>query len=99
MHEPPSTPRNGPLVDQPTWRGVLAVYAVMAAVPLSLFTASNPLAGAAVVASLGALAVSARRTATLVECFNECQGFAFDVAGRVRITVAHPSNSDGCQPA
>lgn len=99
MYQPPSESRDSPLVDQPTWRSVLAAYAVMAAVPLSLFAVSNPLAGTAVFASLGALAVGARRTATLVECFHECQGFAFDVAGRVRITVAQPSSGDRCQPS
>lgn len=99
MYQPSSDPRDGPLVDQPTWRGVLAAYVAIATVPLALFAVSNPLAGAGVVASLGVLAVGARRTATLVECFHECQGFAFDVAGRVRITVAHPSSGDRCQPS
>lgn len=67
---------------------------MIAAIPASLWIVSRPLAGTAVLAAVAGLVVGARRTYRLARCFRDCQGFAFDVAGRARITVARTPTDD-----
>lgn len=95
MTRPPGTRyRTGP--QEPTWRSILAAYAVAAAIPALFWLVSYPLAGVAAIAAIVALRAGARRTAGLVRCFRECRGIAFDLGGRVRITVTNPSVDDPC---
>jgi hypothetical protein len=63
-------------------------YALAAAIPLSLWAISRPLPGAVAVAAVGGLFVAARRVRRLVRCLRDCRGFAVDLFGSVRITVA-----------
>jgi xanthosine utilization system XapX-like protein len=63
-------------------------YALAAAIPLSLWAISRPLPGAVAVVAVGGLFVAARRVRRLVRCLRDCRGFAVDLFGSVRITVA-----------
>ena len=95
MYRPPSDPhdpRDRFAPTRPTWRSVLASYALVAAVPLLLWAAVHPLAGGVILAGAVGLAVAARRALGLLRCFRDCPGFAV-VAGPVRIAVT-PARAD-----
>lgn len=94
MHEPPSTPRRRRAFDHPSWRGLLASYALAAAFPLALWAVSRPLAGTVVLAATAGLYVGARRAAELVRCLHDCGAFTFDLVGNVRVTVAQAHVDD-----
>lgn len=87
MYVPPLDPRDGPAINQPTSRGLLVIYAAMIAFPLLLWIVSQPLAGSVVLVTIVVSAISARRAAKLARCFHDCGGFAFDLGGRVRISI------------
>ncbi|QLG61668.1 hypothetical protein HUG12_07980 [Halorarum salinum] len=82
------------MIDQPTWRSVLVSYAAMAAIPLSLWAVSRPLAAVAVLAAAAALFVGVRRAPGLARCYRECRGIAFDLGGTVRVTIAWEPTRD-----
>jgi hypothetical protein len=67
---------------------------VVAAFPVIFFVASHPLPSAVVLTTAVGLVAAARRTARLVRCFYDCEGIAFDLGGRVRITVAQTPIDD-----
>lgn len=84
---PPTDLRHRPGPDRPTWRDILASYALAAAIPLSLWIVSRPLAGAVVLAAVAGLVVAARRAPGVTRCLRDCRGIAFDLGDAVRITV------------
>lgn len=94
MQRQPPDPRYRPAPEEPTWRGIFAAYAVVAAFPVIFFVASHPLPSAVVLTTAVGLVAAARRTARLVRCFYDCEGIAFDLGGRVRITVAQTPIDD-----
>jgi Flp pilus assembly protein TadB len=96
MFRPPKDSRDGPIVEQPTWQRVFVSYGMMAAVFLSLWLVSNPLAGVVALAASAVAVITVRRAAELARCFRDCGGFAFDLGGRVRITVAQPRTEEAC---
>lgn len=67
---------------------------MLAAIPTLLWVVSRPLAGTAALVAVAGLVVGVRRAYRLARCFRDCQGFAFDVAGRARITVARTPTDD-----
>lgn len=87
MYVPPIDPRDRSATKQPTWRNVLAAYALLAAIGLSLWAVSNPVAGAGVIVAIAGISLGARRVVELVRCLRECREFAFDFVGDVRVTV------------
>lgn len=87
---PPPDPRGRPVHKHPTWRSVLVSYALVAAIPLLLWVVSRPLAGTAAIAAVVGLSIGARRAYRLIRCVRDCQGLAFDLVGRVRITITRP---------
>lgn len=94
MLRPPLDPRDCPLIEQPTWRSILVSYALVAAVPLLLWVISQPLAGTVTLGTIAGLFVGGRRAYKLTRCFYDCQGFTFDLGGKVQITVAQISTAD-----
>lgn len=88
MRAPPLDPRDRPFVEQPTWRGILVSYALVAAVPLLLWVSSHQLAGAVTLALLAGLFVGGRGVFMLTRCFHVCQEFTVDLGGTAWITVA-----------
>ncbi|NHN61207.1 MULTISPECIES: hypothetical protein [Halorussus] len=96
MFTPPPSPRDRPALDRLTWTRVLVSYAVIAAIPFALWVVSRPMAGAVALASLAGLVVGARRVHALHQCFRDCRGFAFDLAGRVRVTITPPADDAAC---
>jgi hypothetical protein len=88
MQVPPPGPRYRPNAREPTLQSIVAAYAVAVAVPVLLWVGSNPLAGAATLAVIAGLVTTVRRAVRLVRCFYDCRGLAFDLGGRVRITIA-----------
>jgi hypothetical protein len=96
MYIPPLDPRDDPVTNPPTPRGVLAIYAMLAAVPLLLWLVSQPVTGAVAVVTTAGIVIGARRTAGLVRCFRECGGLAFDLCGSVRICVTQPQFDNAC---
>ena len=96
MYIPPLDPRDDPVTNPPTSRGVLATYAVLAAVPLLLWVVSQPLTGTVAVVTIAGVVIGARRTAGMVRRFRECGGFAFDLGGSVRVCISQPQLDDVC---
>ena len=96
MYRSPMEPPEGPLPRPPNERGLLVGYAMVAAIPLSLWAASSPLAGAVVLGALYGLVVAGRRASRLVRCFHDCGGFHVDLGGRLRIAVCDPSVETAC---
>ncbi|WP_135828279.1 hypothetical protein [Halorussus halobius] len=94
MSRPPLDPRYRSALTNPTWRHVLASYAMMVGVPVLVWAASRPLAGVAVVAALVGTAAGTRRASGLVQCFRNCEGFAFDVGDTARVTVTRSPVDD-----
>lgn len=87
MYGPPLDPRDRSPPNHPTWRSVVACYAVAAAFPLALWTASSPLAGAVALVAVAGLFVVVRRAYGLVRCLRHCRAMAFEVTPNVRVTV------------
>ena len=96
MYRPPTKPPEGPLPGPPDERSLLVGYAMVAAIPLLLWAASSPLAGAVVFGALYALVAAGRRATRLVRCFHNCGGFCFEFGGRLRIAVCDPSVEAAC---
>ena len=95
MYIPPIDPRDHAATRQPTWRNVLVAYALLAAVALSLWVVSNPVAGAVLVVAIAGLAVGGHRAVELGRCLVECREFAVDLVGDVRVTVTkNPAGND-----
>lgn len=97
MYRPPSDPRNRIAQKNPTWRNIIVSYLMVIAIPLALWAFSQPVAGAVVIAALVGLFSGARRAYTLARCFEHCQGFAFDLAGKARITVRQIPADDSAE--
>lgn len=91
---PPIDPRYRPAPTQPTWRNILVSYAILASVPALLWVVSQPSTRIAGVVAVVGLALVARRLHRLIRCFYDCQGFAFDLGQRVRITITQPQSSE-----
>ncbi|UPV73082.1 hypothetical protein M0R89_11020 [Halorussus limi] len=71
-------------------------YVAMVAIPLAIWVATHPVTGTAAVAATAGLLAVGRRTYRLARCFSECGGFALDVGGTARITVARAPTDDPC---
>ncbi|WP_327050943.1 hypothetical protein [Halomicrococcus gelatinilyticus] len=69
---------------------------MVAAIPVLPWVASRPLVGTAAIAAAGGLVVGGRRAHALVRCFYDCEGFAFDLGGRARITVRQLPADEVC---
>lgn len=95
-YRPPLAPRTRLTPVEPTWRSILASCATIAAVPVLLWLANRPLAGAVALAVVAGLAVGAGRARRLAHCLGECRGIAFDLVGNVRITVTWSPADDSC---
>ena len=89
-------PRRSRRRPDPTWSGIVAAYASVAAVPLLLWVATRPVVGATALAAAGGLVVGARRLLRLRRCLNECGGFVFDLAGDVRVRVTREAGDPAC---
>jgi len=96
MARRPPDPRLRSRPKNPTWRNVLASYALVAAIPVLLWVASNPLAGGIGLAAVLVLRAGARRGADLVRCLRDCGGFAIDLGENVRISVTRPPANECC---
>jgi hypothetical protein len=81
MYQPPPDSRLPPDRIDPTWSEILLCYALLAAVPLVLWAASDPLAGAAVFVTTVGLVAGGRHTVRLVRCLRRCGGFTVDLPG------------------
>jgi hypothetical protein len=78
-----------------TWRGVLVSYAMAAAIPVLLWAGSDPAAAALALAGAAGAFVAARYARRVARCVDQCRGVAFDLPGRVRVTVAW---TEACDP-
>ena len=96
MQRPPPDPRFRSRPKTPTWRSVIAAYAVVAALPVLFWAVSNPLAGGVGLAAALALRATARRGAKLRRCLRDCEGFAVDLGESVRVTVTRPPADECC---
>ena len=96
MQSPPPDPRFRSRPKNPTWRSILAAYAVVAAVPVLFWAVSNPLSAVAGLAIVAGLRIGARRVADLVRCLRDCGEFAVDLGESVRVTVTRPPANECC---
>lgn len=95
MHES-SDPRERTAYGRLTWTGVLASYALAAAIPVLFWAASDPVAAGVVIAASAFVAVTARRARRLARCVRACEGLAFDLPGTVSVTVDWTPTTDVC---
>lgn len=96
MRDPNRDPRRRSVPDQPTWDTVLLSYAMVAAIPVVLWIAANPVIGLVAVGAIASLGFGARKAAGLVRCFYECRRLAFDVGDVARITVCRRPAEEPC---
>lgn len=96
MYVPPIDPRDDPLTDRPASRGILVIYAALFAFPVLLWIVSQPLVGGVVLVTVVGSAIGVRRAARLARCFYDCGGVAFDLAGRVRVSLTRPEPDCVC---
>jgi hypothetical protein len=93
MYEPLLNQRDRPLIEEPTWRSIIVSYAMMTVIPLLLWVLSQPLDGMVTLAAIGGLFVGGQRAYRLIHRFSDYQEFAFNLGGKVQITVTQlPSN-------
>lgn len=86
MSRPPDPDRPLPA---PTWRRIVASYALVVAVLVGLWVASRPIAGVLTLATLALAGHTARRLTALGRCLRECGGFTIR-AGPFRVCVTRP---------
>lgn len=86
----PTYPRTDREDKEPTWQRIFIRIAIVAAVPLLLWIANQPIVGTAAVASGGVLVLATRRGLTLVQCLRDCGGFRVEVGSNVHVCVARP---------
>lgn len=92
-------PRDPRYIDVPTetsWQSLAVCYTLLATAVLLLWSATNPLAGAAVVTGAVGLVVATRKAAPLVRCLAECGGFVLDVTDDLQVCVVRPSADGPC---
>lgn len=92
-------PRGSRHVEVPTgtsWQSLAVCYALLATTMLLLWSATNPLAGTAVVTGAVGLVVGTRKAAPLVRCLTECGGFVLDVTDDLQLCVVRPSADGPC---
>jgi|AntRauTorckE6833_2_1112554.scaffolds.fasta_scaffold02653_10 hypothetical protein len=93
MSKPPVDPRDRTYHVQPTWRGLLVAYGMMAAIIAAVALLSYPVLGTVVAVSLGVVSVAGRRGLELYRCLQTCGGFAVDLGDSVQICVTKPSTT------
>lgn len=93
MQQPPSAPRDRPGLN-PTWRRIVASYALLLAFFVLLWAISQPLVGLGVLAALGGLFAGAKRAARLRRCFYTCDALTLRPFGSVRITISQVESSN-----
>jgi hypothetical protein len=99
MYRPPLDPRDRSATTTPTWRTIFVRYAIVAAVPISLWTVSQPVTATLALGAIAVLGIGARRGYRLVRCFYDCESMAFDLGGKARITIRQAPTDDRCCPA
>lgn len=82
--------------EDPSRRDLLVTYALLAAVPLSLWAVAHPTAGALAVATVAGLVTVGRRAAAVARCLATCRQLTFDLAGDIRVTV---TRGGPCEPS
>ena len=92
MQQPPSAPRDRAGLN-PTWRRIVASYALVPAFFLLLWAISQPLVGLGAIAALAGLVVGVKRAARLRRCFYTCDALTLRPFGRVHITIRRAENS------
>lgn len=98
MYQPPFDPRDSSAARTPSWRGVFARYAILAAVPVALWAVSQPVTAALTLGAVAALGIVTRRGYGLARCFYDCEAMTFDLGGTARITVTQTPTDDRCCP-
>ncbi|MDS0219769.1 flagellar motor protein MotB [Haloarcula sp. S1AR25-5A] len=93
MQQPPTIPRKRPGLN-PTWRRIVASYALVLAFFVLLWAISQPLVGLGTLAALAALFVGARRAVRLRRCFYNCDALTLRPFGSVHITISQVENSN-----
>lgn len=76
-----------PSITDATPQSILVSYALIGLIPLVLRGISSPIAGTILLAVLLSIGLGVRRVTQLVRCLENCGGFAFDLGGRVHVTV------------
>lgn len=94
MQRLPLDPRYGSDPERPTWRGILAAYVAIAAIPVLLWMASHPIHGLWAMAGVVALLAVRQRVMDLVRCLRECRAVTVDVGGTLRVTVSRLNADD-----
>lgn len=87
MFRPSHDPSDPPLIEEPTWRGILVSYGFVATIPLLLWVISHPLTATVTLAGITALIFGGKHAYKLRRCFYHCQEFTFQVGETAQITV------------
>lgn len=92
----PSGPRAARRPTDPTWQRILATTAVVLAVPVALWAASDPLAASLALSTTAALGVAGRRARRLHRCLAECGGVTVALVGDLRVCVTRDGTERAC---
>jgi hypothetical protein len=92
---PPPDPRYRPSPTEATWGGILAGFALLAALPVVLRVLDQPLVGALTVAVIVVLASGVHRTARVVRCVAVWRRCTVELLGVVQVTIAR-TDADSC---
>lgn len=98
MFTPPPSPDDAPLVDNPTWGSIATTFLLALAMPVLLWTVTNPVAGTALIATAVVIGNALTRVAALATCLRNCGGFVLDVGDVARVTVTQPAGDSACCP-
>lgn len=94
MQQSPTDPPDRLTYRRVTWNDVAVTFALLAAIPLLFWAASDPLAAGVALAAVATATVAARRARRLARCVRACCGLAVDLPGTVRVTVAWEPDCD-----
>lgn len=74
----------------PTWTGIFIHFLIIAAIPVLLWTVSQPVTGSIALALVVVGYIGARRVTELLQCFSDCGGFAFNLGGKIEVCITQP---------
>lgn len=87
MQQPPSDPIDRTTHRNITTKDLLASYALLAAIPATLWAASEPLAAVLALAGIAGAVVATRLARRLAVCIRECRELAVGLPGSARICI------------
>lgn len=94
MFRSPRDPQDHARITNLTWRSILVSYALVATIPLLLWSTSNVLASTVTLAGVAGLIIGGRHAYKLRCCFYQCQELTFRLGETAQVTVTQLPTDD-----